>query len=180
MKNKFTLVNNLKKISDFFNRIATWISLLYVSMVTILVLVGVIFRMFGNSLSWSEELARWFIIGTAFIAASVALKEGKHVGVTIIVKSFPDWLKKATILLGDILILIFLSYTFWYGIKAAIGAINQTGAIVMVSMVYVKMNVPIGAALMIIHMVYYIAGIFAYDNPEQFLLTATVTSEEVE
>jgi len=178
-KSKDLFLKKFKKIIDIFNKIAVWISLIYVLMVTVLVLTGVVFRYFGNALSWTEELARWFIIGIAFVGASVALNEGKHVGITIIIKNFPDWLKKISILLGHILILIFLSYSFWYGIKAAMASINQTGGIINISMVYVKMQLPLGAGFMIINMLYYITGTILSENPEQYLLTNSSTACEV-
>ena len=47
----------------------------------IVVLVSVFFRyVLDNSLVWSEEIARWFLINTVFLGAAVAYRRGSHIG----------------------------------------------------------------------------------------------------
>ncbi len=128
-------------------------------------------RIAGSAPSWSEELARWFIVGITFVGGSVALKKGSHVGVTIMVKSFPGFLKRVAIIVANVLVLIFLSYAFRYGLKAAIMGAGTTGDIIQVSMLYTKLNVPLGCLFMITHVVYYLVGVLAVEDVEEFLLS---------
>ncbi len=128
--------------------------------------------MAGRAPTWSEEFARWLLVGIAFISASVALKRGSHIGITVLVKSIPNTLLvKAIILLSNILVLTFLALMFWFGLDAALKAVDQTGDIIPLSVVYVKLHIPLGALMMIIHVIYSTAGLFSNDDPRGFLLS---------
>jgi tripartite ATP-independent transporter DctM subunit len=51
------------------------------------VLVAVFFRYaLNDSLVWSEEVARWFLMGTVFLGAALAYRRGVHIGLPY----FPD------------------------------------------------------------------------------------------
>ncbi len=161
----------IKKFSDGLNFIAKWISIIYIFLVTVLVLSGVFLRAMGQSLSWSEELARWLLVGIAFVSSSVALKQGSHVGITIIVKKLPFKIKKYVIQLANLMILVFLAYGFWLSFLAARFTSQQMGDVIGLSMIYVKMHIPISFLIMIIHVIYYIFAIIDNESPEDFLVS---------
>lgn len=166
------IMNWLGFASDWVDRVAIWISILYAFLVTVIVLASVFLRMAGRAPSWSEEFARWLLVGIAFISSSVALKRGAHIGITAIIKTIPSQtLLRVVIQLSNILVLIFLAYMFWFGFDAALKAIDQTGDIIPVSVFFVKLHIPIGALMMIIHVLYYSAGIFTNEDPRNFLLS---------
>lgn len=158
--------------SDQVNRAAVWISILYAFLVTVIVLSSVFLRMAGRAPSWSEEFARWLLIGIAFISSSIALKRGAHIGITALIKMIPyRFVLKIIIQISNILVLIFLCYMFWFGLDAALKAADQTGDIIPISVIFVKLHVPIGALMMIVHVLYYSAGIFTRDDPKNFILS---------
>ncbi|MBD3305261.1 TRAP transporter small permease subunit [candidate division KSB3 bacterium] len=167
-----TVAQILKMLSDKLDKVAVWISILYAFLVTVVVLSSVFLRMAGHAPSWSEEFARWMLVGIAFISASIALKRGGHIGITAIVKSIRIiWLNKLIIQISNILVLIFLVYVFWFGLDAAIQAADQMGDIIPFSMLYIKLHIPLGVAIMIVHVLYYIIGIMRTHEPEKFLLS---------
>ena len=158
--------------SDWVDRIAVWISIVYAFLVTVIVLASVFLRMAGSAPSWSEEFARWLLIGIAFISSSVALKRGAHIGITAIIKTIPSkTILRIIIQLSNLLVLVFLIYMFWYGLDAAIKAADQTGDIIPVSAIYVKLHVPVGALMMIIHVLYYLVGASTSNDPKKYLLS---------
>jgi TRAP-type C4-dicarboxylate transport system permease small subunit len=157
--NDHPVVEFLKKASDAVNSVALVVVTVYISMVTFLVLIGIIYRLLGDSLSWSEELSRWLLSGIAFVGASVVLKRGSHVGVVVFIKNLKSktWVKYITVI-TNLLVLVTLIYFFWFGFLAALGALGQVGGIIQVPMVYVKLHLPLGCLFMIVHMLYYIVG----------------------
>ncbi len=162
----------LRQLSDMADRFAMWISILYAFLVTLVVLGSVFLRMAGRAPSWSEEFSRWLLIGIAFISSSIALKRGGHIGITALIKILPFRpLVTGIIQLSNILVLTFLAYVVWFGMDAAIQALPQTGDIIPVSALYVKLHIPIGAILMIVHVLYYAVAVTASDDPTQFLLS---------
>jgi len=166
------LMNGLRSASDWVDRIAAWISIVYAFLVTVIVLASVFLRMAGRAPSWSEEFARWLLIGIAFISASVALKRGAHIGITALIKAIPSrTILRFIIQVSNLLVFIFLVYMFWFGLDAAIKAADQTGDIIPVSALWVKLHVPIGALMMIVHVLYYGLGTFVKDDPKTCLLS---------
>jgi TRAP-type C4-dicarboxylate transport system permease small subunit len=165
------VVKFLKRLSDQTDRLAMWISILYSFLVTIIVLGSVFLRMMGRAPSWSEEFARWLLVGIAFVSSSVALRRGGHIGITVLVKKLPRTLARVVIQLTNVLVLIFLGYVCWFGMVAAIQALPQTGDIIPVSAIYVKLHVPLGGLLMMVHVLYYAACAMTEDDPTEFLLS---------
>lgn len=165
-------INILKKISDFVYEIAKFMTIFYISGVLIIVLTSVLLRMVGKAPSWSEELARWLLIGTAYIGASVALKEKTHIGITIIVKSLKSFLlKKILLIASNVLVLIFLLFLTYSGADAAIKAVDQMGDIVKMPMMLPKLNIPLGSLFMTIHIIYNISLAFTTNNLNELLLS---------
>lgn len=153
------MVQTLKKISDITGKVAAWIMFVYLVAVTLLAFVGVGFRAMGQSLSWNEELMRWLLIGIAYIGASVALKERSHIGIEFFILRMGPTLRKISIVIGYVAIVVFLLVLIYVGWKSAVQGMNQTGSILRVKMVYVKLNLPLGGLFMLIHMTYYLVGI---------------------
>jgi TRAP-type C4-dicarboxylate transport system permease small subunit len=155
----------LRKTSDVTNRVALLMVTVYISIVTFLALIGIAYRLMGNSISWSEELSRWLLIGIAFVGASVVLKRGAHVGVVFFLKLLKSRvLVKYVTVFANLLVLMTLGYFFWFGLLAALGSFRQMGGIIQIPMAYVKLNLPLGCLFMIVHMLYYTAGAAAAKN----------------
>lgn len=164
--------NILKKLSDFIYELGKYITLFYTLIVLIIVLASVLLRMIGKAPSWTEELARWLLIGVAFVGASVALKEGTHIGITIIIKSIKSLLiKKILIIFSHLMVLFFLLFLTYSGFDAAIRARSQMGDILPFTMMYPKLNIGLGALFMTIHVIYIISLTFKSNNLDEVLLS---------
>jgi TRAP-type transport system small permease protein len=153
------VVDFLEKASDITNKIALVLLTVYISIVTFLALIGITYRLMGNSISWAEELSRWLLIGIAFVGASVVLKRGSHVGVVFFLKILKNKaLIRSITVVTNLLVLVSLGYFFWFGLMAALGSFRQMGGIIQIPMAYVKLNLPLGCLFMMVHMLYYIVG----------------------
>lgn len=155
------MVQILKKISDVTDKIAAWIMFTYVVGVTVLALVGVAFRAAGYSLSWNEELMRWLLIGIAYIGASVALKRKNHIGIEYFVLNMNKTFRYISVVVGYLAIIGFLVVVLYVSFKVSLQAQRQFGSILRIKMMYVKLNLPLGALFMLIHMTYFTVGMIA-------------------
>lgn len=148
-------------LSDACEKVAIYVATALLVAVFCLVFGGVVLRMIGNNFSMSEELSRWGLVSICFIGASAALKQKQHVAVNILVDLLPLALGKIVVTVAYVLVLVLLIYSAGYSFKAAIGAEGMTGDIVPFSMMWVKLMLPAGMGMMIVHLVHGFLGIYA-------------------
>lgn len=111
----------LKKINKTANQLAKFIVSFSFGAMTILIFMQVIFRyVFKESLSWSEELARYLFIWLTFIGASIATREKTHINVATFVSSIKsDKIKKIFLILANLLSMFFVGVLTLYGFNIA-------------------------------------------------------------
>lgn len=181
MSIKLTVKQYLRTASDGCYLLAKWIVLVYIAAVTILSILGVFFRTAGSALSWNEELMRWLLIGTGYIGASVALKIRSHIGIEFFLLKMKPPIRKAAIIFGYLFIVVFLVIIFWYSLQAALMARYQLGAIIRIPMLWVKLNIPIGCILMLVHMTYFLVGIWdEKENLREYMISGGQSEGGVE
>ena len=61
----------------------------------------------GESLSWSEELARYVFIWLIYLMISYSAREMKHIKIDVALSMFPVSWQKWVVILGDLLFLAF-------------------------------------------------------------------------
>ncbi len=78
-------------------------------------LAGVVFTQFftryalNNSASWTEEIARYLLIGVVFVGASIGVAKNNHIQVDLLYRYLPAGLCRALALLVDVLRIAFLT-----------------------------------------------------------------------
>ncbi len=148
-------------LSDACEKLAMVVAAALLVAVFCLVFGGVILRMTGHNFSMSEELSRWGLVSICFIGASAALKQKLHVAVNMLVDLLPLAIGKIVVTIAYLLVLTLLVYSTGYSWKAALGAEGMTGDIVPLSMMWVKLTLPAGMAMMIVHLVHGFLSIYA-------------------
>lgn len=161
------MIKFFKLLSDLAEKFGLVLVIIYASTSFIVVSLEVITRLMNNALPWTEELARWLLVATCFIGGSVALKQKKHVGVTGLIRLLPREIKRIVLLITHITILVFLAYFFYYSIQMIQSQGWQTGSVLLVPMYYVRANLPIGTALMFIHMLYFTSYLLFSNNVDE-------------
>lgn len=73
----------------------------------------------NHSLFWSEELARYMFIWLVFLSAAMVLRQDRHIQVSAFVDILPASMKRAIIVLGDLLMLGFVLVVFVESIRLA-------------------------------------------------------------
>ena len=120
------------------------------SVMTLLVFLQVIMRyIFHNSLSWSEELARYIFIWLIFLGISYGCRLRKHIKIDAALLVFPKRLRKYIVVLGDVLFLIFAVYLTWAGIRytAAQASFGKMSAALRIPFQYVYSATWVGFGL---------------------------------
>lgn len=107
-------------------------------LVLILLCIGtqIICRTFEIGISWTEELARMSFIFMSFLGAILALAEGSHIVIDVILNRLP---KKAKVVLDIFVNLIVMTF-MTIGIKGVFANLKSYKGVTAVSMMWFKMN----------------------------------------
>jgi TRAP-type C4-dicarboxylate transport system permease small subunit len=101
-----------KKTDQTTERLNLWdivLSVLLGSLVVIM-FIQVFFRyVLNNSLSWSEELAKYLFVWMTFLGAALCLRDKVHIGVDYFVSLLPEPLQQAVQRFNLVLIIVFSS-----------------------------------------------------------------------
>ena len=165
-------MNLLAKLSAAAEKLAIVLAAGILILVFCLVFGGVIFRLLGSNFSMSEELSRWGLISICFIGASAALKQKQHVAVNMLMQVLPLRVGKVCVTLAYVLVLVLLGFSTYYSLKAALAAAGMAGDIIPISMMYVKLALPLGMAMMIVHLLHGLFGIAKGKDIDSILLGA--------
>ena len=146
-------MNALKKFFDNFEEIVV---VPPVAVMSAVIIVQVFFRyVLKESLSWSEELARYIMVWVTFVGASIGVKRGAHVGVEMLVTALPKNVQAIVKYLGLIISIIFCIVV----IVASLGIIqrqftgNQVSPAMRIPMWWAYAAVPAGAFLMTVRFI---------------------------
>lgn len=108
-----------------------------------------------NSLSWSEELARYCMVWLVYVGVSYAVKKNMHIRVDVINLVLSDRMKKAVAVFANLMFLAFAVIVVWlgYGMAMRIARLEQTSPGLEIPMACVYMAVPCGLGLSAIRLV---------------------------
>lgn len=124
-----------------------------IALMTIVVLIGVHFRyIVGNPFMWTEELARFLMLWSGFLAINIAMRRDAHIRIDFIFKALPAVPRKIVEIIVDVLMTIFLVYLVFQGYQMATGSIMNAMSMDF-SMFWIYMAVPLGALLTLVQLV---------------------------
>ncbi len=106
----------MKKLVNAYNSLEAHILVVSLAFTTLLIFVQVCMRyIFNNSLSWSEELARYIFIWQIWLGTSVAMKEREHINLDMLSNKLQGKAKLVLALLANVLMLLFCAFLAKYG-----------------------------------------------------------------
>ncbi|MET1416007.1 TRAP transporter small permease [Roseibium sp. HPY-6] len=139
------------------------------ALVFLIVITNVIGRyLFGISLSWGEEVARFLMIFGVFAGAGLALRSGRLVEIDLFVAMLPKRLRKV-IRWGSVVVMAaFMALIFWFGIQFVSFGWNKETMATGISRGIPYLAIPLGAALFLCHLAFacrkFVSGDFETDS----------------
>src|SRR5512134_1233323 len=144
------MLDNFERIFVQVNR---WFLIGLLAAMVVIVFANVCMRyLLGASVIWSEEVSRHLMIWLTFAGSGLALRNGAQIGIDTLQDALPAPAARALrllLLLGMLLLFVLLA---WYGVDYALRTRFQTSAALGVSMMYVYIGMPIGCALLVVHL----------------------------
>jgi len=63
----------------------------------------------GNSIAWTEEMARYLLVMVGFMGSTMAVRKGSHIAVEFFYRYMPGWLGRAMSTLVDLINIAFFA-----------------------------------------------------------------------
>ena len=126
------------------------------ALMSIIIVLQVFFRyVLNNSLSWSEELARYLFIWMIYIGISYGVKLDKHICVDAVYTFMPKGIKRGYAIVAYLLFLAFAVFIVYYGIMVVGMQISsgQVSPAMGLPMQYVYAAPVVGMILTIIRLI---------------------------
>ena len=124
------------------------------SIMVVVIFVQVVMRQLGNSLSWSEELARYCFIWLIYIGISYGVKKQRHIKVDVLLMVVKGRAKVVLNIISNVLFIVFASVIIYYGydIASQLLSFGQKSPALQIPMGLVYMATPVGMGLTIIRL----------------------------
>lgn len=140
----------MKKFDDLLIKILYYICAISTFLMTIIITGQVLSRyIVGQSLTWSEELGRYLFVWITFLGTAVAVKQGSHVALDLLVNKFSGVSKKVLMISNNGFIFLFGICLTYGGMKLVSLGANQTSPTLELPMNMVYAVIPISGIILL-------------------------------
>jgi TRAP-type C4-dicarboxylate transport system permease small subunit len=157
-------------------RVNRWAVIAMLAAMAAMVFANVALRFLtDHSILWVEEASRYLMIWLTFLGAGLVLRYGGHVGIDTLQGALPlqaPWIRAAIFAL----LLAFFATMLWLGARYTLLTWGQTTPVLEIPIGAVYLAMPIGFALMIVHLLLMAA---AYVRHGRFLADAEFDADAV-
>jgi len=151
----------VKRLRNALERLLEIICIVLMIGLAVIVVVAVIFRTAGSSLTWYDEIAAIMLAWLTYYGAALAALRRAHLGFPGLYVASPPGLRVPMLIIGDILFIGFFVILAWYGWQVIVLLYGDT--LVSVPWVLVSFTqsiIPIGCALIALCQIITLPGRF--------------------
>ena len=136
----------LKKLEGSFEEIIMGIFLIGMSLI---LLMQILMRMTGNSLTWAEEVARYMYVWSVFLSVACTLRTGNVLKVDLIHQMLPAGVRKVLEIILDLINVALFGYLTYHAffLVQSVQMSNQKSPALEIPMYLVYWIIPVGFAL---------------------------------
>ena len=139
------LILGLGHVNRAFARVARWIALVLIAVMTAAVLFQVFFRYgLNRPISWTEEFAIFSMIWMAFLVAPIAYRSGAYVCIEIVRDLFKGRAQAILQIVITVMILAILIVLFRHSINYMQRGFGSTASSLPITMGWIYISMPLG------------------------------------
>jgi len=128
-----------------------WVVITLMILLTVVVIIAVLFRIAGNSLSWYDEIAAILLSWITYYGAALAALKRRHIGLDSVLLSIPMPTRMAAVALAEIIVIGFFVVLAYTGLQVL--QVLEGEYLVSLTWMPIQLTqsvIPIGAILFII------------------------------
>lgn len=161
-------MKTLHRVSDTVNMIVSHVGMAVFVVLIVACVMQVFFRfVLNNSLSWTEELARYSFIWMHMLGASLLIEDSGHATVTAVLDLLHGSIRKAADILIELIIFFNGSVMLYSGLQLAYSSRNNLSTALSAPMWCINSSVAAGGLLLIFQASVKIAATLTTKSPER-------------
>ena len=141
----------LRQLHGTLEWLLEWATIALMLALTIVVIIGVSFRLAGNSLSWYDEVASVQLAWITYYGAALAALKRRHIGFDTVLLALPVQLRMLGVATAEVLVLGFFALMAWAGMEVL--TVLEGMSLISLPWVPIQLTqsvIPIGAVLFIL------------------------------
>ena len=161
-------MKNLRRVSNAVNNVVSYTGMILFVILIFACVAQVFFRfVLNNSLSWTEELARYCFIWMHMIGASLLIEANGHATVTVILDLMHGAVRKVFDILIELIILFNGVVMLHSGWVLSYSSRNNLSTAMSVPMWMINSSVAVGGLLMVFQALVRIAVVLAGEQTQE-------------
>ena len=161
-------MKNLRRVSNAVNNVVSYTGMILFVILIFACVAQVFFRfVLNNSLSWSEELARYCFIWMHMIGASLLIEANGHATVTVILDLMHGAVRKVFDILIELIILFNGVVMLHSGWVLSYSSRNNLSTAMSVPMWMINSSVAVGGLLLVFQALVRIAVVLAGEQTQE-------------
>jgi TRAP-type C4-dicarboxylate transport system permease small subunit len=141
----------ISKLIEKYEKVLDWLTSGILAALLLIVLMQVVSRyIFNNSLSWTEEAARYLMIWGVLLGVSLAYRNGYLISIETFVNRFPASVGRVVRAVNKLLSLFFTGLLTAYGVNLCILGAQMESPALEISYLWIYLAVPVGAGLLFV------------------------------
>lgn len=140
----------MKKVYDIVLKLIGYIVIALMVAMLFVVVIAIIFRKAGHSISWYDEFAGYILVWVTFWGAIIALERKRHIGFETLVEMMPMAIQRVVMSVVYSLIIFLNLILIKYGMKLTTELSGETAITLPVPIGYINVVIPLTASLMLI------------------------------
>jgi len=141
----------LARYQNIFKKVMEFIVIFLMITLSVLVIVAVVYRKSGMSLSWYDEVASVLLAWLTYYASALAALTRGHIGFNGLLNAMKPSLRVPAVIIGEVLVISFFLLLAWVGVEVLVilGGDNLT-SLTWVPTRLTQSVIPIGALLFVV------------------------------
>lgn len=138
------------KLNEVLKKAEQYFIAILLLLITLILFLNVVLRVFGASILWGEEFARYSMVWITFIGSSVCVYKGAHLGIDVVVNSLGGKARKALSIFIIVFSLLFTILFTYISLRMTLTVhnTNQYSSTMGIPMSLAYVAMPIGGLLM--------------------------------
>lgn len=142
----------MRRVVRGFEKLIDWLTVLLLVLLVIVVALQVVLRFAKVAAPWTQEVAQFTFVYITFFGSVLAVKEGSHISVDILVNRLPAAWRRGVQVIGNLTVIGFLGLvvygsTFLLKVNAEVTAATMT----WFKMTYLYSGVLLGISFMLLY-----------------------------